>query len=190
MSGSPRHAAYPTYSPHAEAYSSPPLDAASMAAYPPLTTNQDPYAPLSHHSPPTRLNRSDSHLHTWSIPDGNSFNGSDEALRSSPNGGKERVSELPGPAQRANGAKRGRLGDMLAVYNTPNQLSFMSVIGLQTIVVLGMIGAVYQTIRAVSVICLRSQAEVRGRLEGKGARLTMIDADYGLCCFRLREMRV
>ncbi len=150
MSGSPRHAAYPAYSPHADAYSSPPLNAASMAAYPPLHSSQDPYAPVSHDSPPTRLGRSDSHLHTWSIPDGNGFNGSDEALRSSPNGGKERVSELPGPAQRGAQHRRGRVAEVLAVYNTPNQLSFMSVIGVQTVVVLGMIGAVYQTIRAVS----------------------------------------
>lgn len=66
------------------------------------------------------------------------------------------MSDLPGPngTARVTGGrapgKRGRLAEILAVYNTPNQLSFMIVIGVQTVVVLGMIGAVYQTVRAVS----------------------------------------
>lgn len=154
MSGSPHQASFNPYSPHADAYQSPPLG--SAAAYPPLSTT-DPYAPAEHGSPPSRLNRSDSHLHAWSIPDGHGFNGSDEALRSSrsPSGdrSKERLSELPGgpsSPRAGRGPNRGRLGEMFAVYNTPNQLSFMSVIGIQTVVVLAMIGAVYQTIRAVS----------------------------------------
>lgn len=165
MSGSPRHAAYPIYSPHADAYpSSPPL-----SAYPPPSTlpapSADPYLPLAHSSPAGRLNRSDSHLHSWSIPDGHAFgahgSGSDEALRSCPNGGKE-----GGPGGegvlfgKGGGAKRrrGRVGEMMAVYNTANQVGFLLVIAVQTVVVLAMIGAVYQTVRAVSRVAAPSWA--------------------------------
>lgn len=145
--------AYNAYDSSAAAY-------ADHSEYPPPPPALDPYS-----TPPLNRSHSATHLHTWSIPDGQQFSGSNEQLTT-----KERVSELPSPvpgAQRgasgSGGGKRRRLRELARVYNTPNQIAFMLIIAFQTVVVLGLIAAVYQTIKSVSSRA-RLISEPRNRL--------------------------